>query len=870
VTDSAPPAGGAGSSCEEAIVIGSIPFQHSGDTTTSTVTYGYEAGACPGQINSGWGMGSPDDAFVFTPTTAGTYTFSLDAAFDSTLYVVTDCQAVNSTCLGADDQMGSNVVEEVLVSLTVGQTVYVIVDGYGNDTPVNGTYTLSVGEPCAPNCAGKTCGDDGCGASCGECDPFAADGLTACDEAVGQCFDPATIPGATCTNPFEFGTAPGSVQGDTSNLPNTYAIGANECPGKSSAAGEASKDAAYVFTPQTTGTYTVTLESDFDALLYVVEDCGNIPGTCLGGSDNIGTETIVAKMEAGNSYFIIVDGWSNYSDLNGPFTLSISEPCIPSCDGKECGDDGCGTVCGVCDPDDTGALVCDTAAFICIDPSQTEGATCENAFVVDHVPYDHEADTSLMSNNYSTEQDACPGYGTGVGAAPSDAVYKFTPNVTGVYTITVDATFDSTPYVITDCNDVSGTCVGATDSFGVEELVVTLDAGQEYSIIVDGWSNSSKVGGPYSINIGEPCIPSCDGKECGDNGCGTTCGTCDPEGATGYCDPQANVCIDPASAPGASCDNAIAISDSDLGVPQPGNSAGMVNSYLYSDDACAGETYGAGGGSGDVAYRFSPSVGGIYTCTVDADFDSVIYAVSDCGSVDGTCLGAADNGNPEELKLALAPGQPIFIIVDGWSDTSDQSGPFTLTVSEPCTPSCVGKNCGDDGCGFSCGECNPEDPSGSTVCHPKDYQCVAPGSAGGATCEDAFPVSALPFEDNFSTTVSTSDYGYSANACEGETTGWGSASNDVIYRFVPPSDGTYTVALQAAFDSNLFVVSDCGNVDGTCLGADEEIGSNVVEELVLELTSGQPYYVIVDGWGNSSNVQGDYNLKIYEGAPVAE
>ena len=81
-------------------------------------------------------------------------------------------------------------------------------------------------------------------------------------------------------------------------------------------------------------------------------------------------------------------------------------------------------------PDGTGALVCDPSVFTCIDPSQTEGATCENAFVINHVPYDHEGDTSLMSNSFSTEADACPGYATAVGATPSDAVYKFTPDVT--------------------------------------------------------------------------------------------------------------------------------------------------------------------------------------------------------------------------------------------------------------------------------------------------------------------------------------------------------------------------------------------------------------------------------------------------------
>ena len=32
-----------------------------------------------------------------------------------------------------------------------------------------GAYTLGVSGPCTPSCAGKQCGDDGCGGSCGSC-----------------------------------------------------------------------------------------------------------------------------------------------------------------------------------------------------------------------------------------------------------------------------------------------------------------------------------------------------------------------------------------------------------------------------------------------------------------------------------------------------------------------------------------------------------------------------------------------------------------------------------------------------------------------------------------------------------------------------
>jgi hypothetical protein len=55
-------------------------------------------------------------------------------------------------------------------------------------TPVEDTGVLPDGEPCTPNCAGKECGDDGCGLSCGQCTqetPFCVDGV--CADCIPDC-----------------------------------------------------------------------------------------------------------------------------------------------------------------------------------------------------------------------------------------------------------------------------------------------------------------------------------------------------------------------------------------------------------------------------------------------------------------------------------------------------------------------------------------------------------------------------------------------------------------------------------------------------------------------------------------------------------
>jgi len=54
-------------------------------------------------------------------------------------------------------------------------------------------------------------------------------------------------------------------------------------------------------------------------------------------------------------------------------TFTCAEPCVPDCDDKACGDDGCGGLCGTCD----GGLVCDHT-FTCLEPCvpNCEGQCC--------------------------------------------------------------------------------------------------------------------------------------------------------------------------------------------------------------------------------------------------------------------------------------------------------------------------------------------------------------------------------------------------------------------------------------------------------------------------------------------------------------
>ena len=138
------------------------------------------------------------------------------------------------------------------------------------------------------------------------------------------------------------------MTGDTSSETNDFSYGSGECAGVTSGWGAGSNDYDYLFAAPTTGPFTVVLDATIDSTLYATTTCGD-SSTCLAGQDLIGTtpETLSLSLVEGEEVFIYVDGYSNSSSLDGAYTLTIEEPCVPSCEGAVCGDDGCGGSCGM-------------------------------------------------------------------------------------------------------------------------------------------------------------------------------------------------------------------------------------------------------------------------------------------------------------------------------------------------------------------------------------------------------------------------------------------------------------------------------------------------------------------------------------------
>ena len=125
------------------------------------------------------------------------------------------------------------------------------------------------------------------------------------------------------------------------------------------------------------------------------------------------------------------------------------------------------------------------------------------------------------------------------------------------------------------------------------------------------------------------------------------------------------------------------------------------------------------------------------------------------------------------------------------------------------------------------------------------------------TCEGALP---LPFGDNFSfnSTGATNDYSAPAGGC----TGYSSMGVDVVYYVDLVEDQQFTVSCQATYDIAIYLVSDCADIENTCVAGSDNTVSAGFEEIIFDAAQAPGrYFLILDGY-SSSGVVGDWDVTV--------
>lgn len=131
----------------------------------------------------------------------------------------------------------------------------------------------------------------------------------------------------------------------------------------------------------------------------------------------------------------------------------------------------------------------------------------------------------------------------------------------------------------------------------------------------------------------------------------------------------------------------------------------------------------------------------------------------------------------------------------------------------------------------------------------------------GDTCAAAtLEVSALPFNDANTTVGQTDDLTYGA-ACGGFN-GSSGVGPDIAYRVRTDVDCGVTVTMDpTANDLAVWVVTDCADPVGACVGGDDSGGNGTAEAVSFSATAGTDYFVVVDGFGGAADT---FTLNISE------
>ncbi len=197
-----------------------------------------------------------------------------------------------------------------------------------------------------------------------------------------------------------------------------------------------------------------------------------------------------------------------------------------------------------------------------------------------------------------------------------------------------------------------------------------------------------------------PCIPACQDKECGDDGCGGNCGLCPPDHQCGedftcflHCEPKCT---------GKQCgDDGCGGSCGDCPFNMACNAGSCVCNPQCEGKDCGPD--GCGGSCGECALGFQCSPFGLCEEICKPQCEGKLCGPDGCGGTCGAC----------------PPG--LYCSPDG-------------SCTDVCYPDCANKQCGPDGCGNLCGFCPCQ------TCAPDQVECSPKGicqvSQAGFGCYD--------------------------------------------------------------------------------------------------------------------------------------
>ena len=624
---------------------------------------------------------------------------------------------------------------------------------------------------CTPKCDDKQCGDDGCGGSCGECA-----NSRVCDGGQCRVCTPACEGGQQCGDDGCGGSCGTCASGQTCQLPEGECVQVKDnstCKGNCGSSRELGDGSLCSCSVKGCGkkipccpdtvAECLSCKAQCTGKTCGDDGCGGTCGTCAAGTmcklgNCVGTFGCKGRCGTFNSWDFDTLSSVNFGKgcscsakclIEGnccvDYVLQCGTYCEPFCTDRQCGDNGCGGSCGSC----ASGASCDADSGRCVKVDSCKGQCGVS-----------KVSASSAAGACSCVLNDCAGVTSGPGVCCPDACAK--------------------------CGTKSG-CVGSCGAYGINpesSLKCSCKAGCDTA---DPAGPLGEVCCPdFKLACGT-CVRECKGRQCGDDGCGGVCGTCESGdfcSESGHC--SALDCAGRTCGPGATGGSCGTCADDDVCIATPNGGAtcaaavGCVGrcgadgqqtdgktcscradcvaaknccaGYLQACPACktrcAGRNCGDDGcgGSCGTCGGSKTCIDGVCaapkTCANRCGYDSVTpdgeacSCASYCDAYGNCCPDMKEQcpattgckGRCGQLSLSAA-GASCSCRFD-CAKTGDCCSDATARCGI-CQPYCVNKQCGDDGCGGTCGSC----PQGSTC---KANQCAAqcpPGGCAGSCTE---------------------------------------------------------------------------------------------------------------------------------------
>ena len=491
--------------------------------------------------------------------------------------------------------------------------------------------------------------------------------------------------------------------------------------------------------------------------------------------------------------------------VSGDVFVGGDGTCVPQCEGKVCGDDGCGSTCGdcgdsICDNGQCVAPPMDSCAGMCGTFSATASCKCDaNCFdngdccddicdvCTENVNIAARCEPACVPN--CAEGQECGGDGCGGFCGPGCAAEE----------ACVEGTCEGPNQDITSCEGMCG-------EWG-DNTTCNCDAEcWEYN---DCCEDVCTFCGDDYEQCDEPCEPVCaEGQECGDDGCGGTCGAGCDDGWTcnedGLCD--GGGCV-------SNCFEGQECGDNECGgTCGPGCDDGETCNEGICETACE-PTCAEGQECGD------DGCGG--TCGAGCGLTEACDETNTCGPID--CFGVeSEEVCPEDTGCQLNENW------DGLQCYADQS------EGSPCgwgNGNCVeGLQCIDDDMTYKTSTCQPQTGKLGDVCgfglegceddlvcdwiQADALECMdflpegAPCGLGLGTCADGLSCWPDAIEN------ATGDFCY-ADKGLGDVCGWGAGNcgEDLSCMWDEAVDEDQ---IPHCYEANIEAGGTCGSGIGAC------------------------------------------------------